>query len=127
MPDYGVDFRSLPTFDWGTKSGASNLLEAAYWRLVTPRGALSYDPDYGLDLRQFVQRPWNPSLKYEMETLIAAELEKDPRIERAFVDAQQIDLEQVQISIRIRAEEDEEFTLVIGVNKLTLEVLRANA
>jgi hypothetical protein len=126
MPDYGRDFRTLSRFDWTLIEAKQNLIEAAYWRLVTPRGALEYDPDYGLDIRLFVQRPWNTITKYELETMIAAELEKDIRFNRVFVDTTQESLEQIKIGIRIELEDEEEFELVLKLSKMTVEVLRAN-
>jgi hypothetical protein len=38
----------------GAVSGRRALIEAVARRLVTPRGALWYDPAYGYDLRQFL-------------------------------------------------------------------------
>jgi phage baseplate assembly protein W len=125
MPEYGRDFRTMPRFDWSMVDGFANLWEAAYWRLRTPRGSLEYAPDYGLDVTTFVQRPWNAATKYELETLVAAELEKDERFDRVFVETEQFDLERLRLSIRVVLEDEEEFVLVLGVDRMTVEVLRA--
>lgn len=54
-------------------------------RLDTPRGALPEDPDYGLDLKSFLNRGTPAQSIRELAGRIRAEVQKDDRVERASV------------------------------------------
>lgn len=55
--DYGTDL-DCPGgghgLAWGLASGPRNVANALSRRLVTPRGGLFYDPDYGFDVRSYL-------------------------------------------------------------------------
>ena len=79
---FGVDVGAVTDTspDWRLVAGLANLGQALVRRLSTPRGGLHYDPDYGLDLREFVESD------AELATLAAqieTELEKDERVQAA--------------------------------------------
>lgn len=52
----GVDIDCLNGhgLSWGLASGARNVANAVGRRLITPRGGLFYDPDYGFDVREYL-------------------------------------------------------------------------
>jgi hypothetical protein len=57
-------------------------------RLQTTRGALALigdDPDFGFDVRQFVNGKFNPRDRNSIESLIAAEILKDEQVASATV------------------------------------------
>ena len=90
----GQDFSILSELSFRTKSGIDNLLEALGRRLITPRGGLWYAPNYGLDIRQFL----NESIAdggYEMSALIEGELEGDERVLNATVTVDVLTLESI--------------------------------
>jgi hypothetical protein len=65
--------------------GTRGLAEAILRRLDCPRGALVDNADYGIDVRSFCNRGMT---KAEIDALagqVRAEVEKDDRIDRAFV------------------------------------------
>lgn len=127
-PDFGSDISALPELNFSFKSGYVNLAEAIGRRLITPRGGLFYDPDYGFDLRRYLNETWTESTEFEVETLLVAELRKDPRIldATATIDITNI-LATRQVSITIEAETDfGPFSLVLNVSAVTVEVLYAD-
>ncbi|MDW8269356.1 MAG: hypothetical protein RMN24_09335 [Anaerolineae bacterium] len=128
MADFGIDMSALPDLDFGLKSGTANLAEAIARRLVTPRGGLFYDPSYGLDLRQYLNEALTDEVRYEIETLVAAECEKDERVLSAM--ATLIDgppqARSLQVAVELETA-DGPFRFVLSINGVTVEVLRADA
>lgn len=127
-PDFGTDISALPQLNFSLKTAYANLAEAIGRRLITPRGGLFYDPDYGFDLRRYLNETWTESTELEVETLLVAELRKDPRIFDAVatIDASNI-LATRRLSITIEAETDfGPFSLVLDVSAVTVEVLYAD-
>lgn len=126
MADFGTDLSALPDLNFSIKSGNDNLAEAIARRLVTPRGGLFYDSSYGLDLRQYLNEALTDEVRYEIETLVAAECEKDERILSAM--ATLVDgspqTREVQIAIELETS-DAYFRLIVRISDLSVEVLRA--
>jgi hypothetical protein len=90
--DFATDASAIPDLDLAmVKAGTANLGEALYRRLITPRGGLFYDPDYGFDVRQWINQHGTTDLIYELATGVALECEKDPRVLRAAADVVQLD------------------------------------
>lgn len=124
MADLGTDFSLIGRFK--RVSGTPNLIGAIQRRLSTPRGGLFYDETFGLDVRDYVQASWDAGTKYELERLTQAEVEQDPRVQSATVEASQTDLERILLKITGETAEGP-FALVLSVSNVTVEVLRANA
>jgi len=122
MVDLGTDYSLI---ERRRKSGLENLLGALVRRLQTPRGGLFYAPTYGFDLREMVQAPWNAQTQYELETFVQAAVEQDPRVAEVEVEAEQMDLNRVRVSIRGLTAQGP-FALVLAVSGVSVEVLRAN-
>lgn len=57
--------------------GKQLLRELLARRLLTRRGALDYEPDYGIDIRDFIGSTQPASL---VQAVIVSELEKDPNV-----------------------------------------------
>lgn len=128
MADFGVDISALPDLDFRLQSGLPNLAEAVARRLMTPRGGLFYDPDYGLDLRQYLNEALTDEVRYEIETLVAAECEQDERILAANATVVEGPPQARALRILIELETAEgPFRLLLGVNAVSVEVLRAEA
>lgn len=83
--DLGVDVGCVSDIGrtLGTVSGLTNLAHALARRLSTPRGGLFYDPDYGLDLREWINEGLTDSGIVELGSLIEAEVRKDDRAREA--------------------------------------------
>jgi phage baseplate assembly protein W len=84
MTDFGTDIDVER--DFALSSGRAMLVEALRWRLSTPRGALFYDADYGLDLRAYCNESMTESEALTLRQAIAAECLKDSRVATARAD-----------------------------------------
>lgn len=74
-----VDGDLDPTFSLIT--GPRVVAEAIGRRLQTPRGALVRNPEYGTDLRQWVNASLTPARRAALRSAIAAEASQDPRVD----------------------------------------------
>lgn len=78
--DFDPEMTELDGFDYRV------LGQAAFRRLDCPRGALPDDPDYGIDLRDFLHEGLTEQEIRAMKGRIGSELRKDDRIESVTVD-----------------------------------------
>jgi phage baseplate assembly protein W len=76
----GTDISAIPDLNWNTKSGIANLGEALTRRLGTPRGQLVYDPNYGLDLREWLNQALDATTLAQACIAIGNECLKDERV-----------------------------------------------
>src|SRR5947208_3071152 len=86
--DFGADLAALPDLDprWPLQSGGRNLAEAIARRLQTPRGGLFYAPDYGTDVRGWLNEAMTGDDVFRAQVAIEAECEKDERVRSASAD-----------------------------------------
>ncbi len=124
MADFGTDLTALPELRLQLVDGLTNLGEALARRLITPRGGLFYDPTYGLDLRRYINETLDEATEYEMRVLVEQELEKDPRVYRATVEAVAKDLKHIHLDALIETATGL-FRLTVAVSDVSVEVLRA--
>lgn len=107
-------------------SGFDNLARQIIRRLSTPRGSLFYDPDYGMDIKLFLNTNLNPSKLMKLEMDIKNECESDPRVDEAEVSIKYnpstLSLE-IEISL---VTIDGSFTLILNVSSLNIELLNIN-
>lgn len=105
--------------------GLRNLGNALARRLVTPRGGLFYDPNYGLDVRAFVNAGFTAQQLAQVQADIAAEVGKDERVENPQVTVVS-NTQTGTMAITIVCELAEgPFQFLVTVNALTVELLRA--
>jgi phage baseplate assembly protein W len=122
---FGTDLGDLEQGDV-LVAGQTNLRDALVRRLQTPRGGLWYDPDYGLDLREFVQRHWDDAAQYEMQILTQAECEKDLRVQRAEVTVERLEQGRLEYRIAIQTFEGP-FDFVVSVDQLEVSLVYGTA
>lgn len=118
--DFGTDLSALPVFGVVSKSGLPNLTEALYRRLITPRGGLFYDLDYGTDICQYLNETWSDDIKFELESLIPREWEKDPRVLEATVEAEFQWPDTINLYGWVETEAGP-FDVVLTISRITLE------
>lgn len=132
MTGYGQDVWCLDSMVTGRVARGVNVVaQACYRRLVTPRGTLRGGADeqnYGLDLAGLVGSLSTGDLVAQLPSRIRGELLKDDRVAdvTAEVTATQEGGGRTSLVIRILvtlADEDDEFTLTLGVNDVTVELL----
>jgi phage baseplate assembly protein W len=107
--------------------GLRNLGNALARRLVTPRGGLFYDANYGLDVRAFVNAGFTAQQLAQVQADIAAEVSKDPRIENPQVTVVS-NVQTGSMAITIVCELAEgPFQFLLAVTALTVELLSVEA
>lgn len=127
--DFGTDTSCLDSLHTGRlSSGLQLVAEAAYRRLITPRGMLRGGEDeanYGLDLLDAIGGIASPSQAAAIPGQIEQELLKDQRIDTvsATVDAT-VDgpATSYKISIDVTTAEGP-FSLVLSVDDVNLQIL----
>lgn len=124
--DLGTDLSALPDLSFSLKSGRANLVEALARRLMTPRGGLFYDLNYGFDLRAYLQEDINPQTVFELESLVAVELQKDQRVLAAEVTVSQPEHNALRLDALIQLA-DGPFRLILRATDVSVEVLHAGA
>lgn len=124
---HGVDVDCIEdaTADFRLARGRRNLANAIARRLSTPRGGLRYDPEYGLDLREFLNEDVTGAEIANAPGEITLEVEKDPRVQAARVRlVYNFAASSLRVTIGI-VDALGPFTLVLSVSKLTVEILDA--
>jgi hypothetical protein len=121
MADLGLDLYGVDdlTADGREVSGRLCLIQAIARRLRTPRGALWYDPDYGYDVRRFLNAP--PTAAGELANNVESEAEKDERVSQARATAS---FSGDTLTIRLDiADSGGPFSFVLKVTDVTVELL----
>lgn len=126
--DFGTDWDVVT--DLGarltTASGIRNLGNALARRLTSPRGCLSYDLNYGYDIRLLLSAALTPAQVSAVQGAIERECEKDDRVRSCSAVLTHIPQAQsltIVLSIETAAGP---FSLVLGVDKVTVTVLGAS-
>lgn len=124
MADLGSDFFGYPDIHPTLKQVSGNLClaQALARRLETPRGGLWYDPDYGEDLRKFVNQSGVQA--FQVVSAIQSECLKDERVESVEAEVEFADTAlTVFISVTPK-DQDEPFELTLKVSALTIELIQ---
>jgi len=120
--DYGKDVRIGKIV--GTASGLRNLMDACVRRLSTSTGSLFWNPEYGYDVRAVLNSEISVEILKDLESRVVYQLELDERVDKATCDATFVfPTQKLTLRISITPAQDKTFTLVIGVSKLTVELL----
>jgi hypothetical protein len=127
MVDFGADVSTYPDLDptFGWRSDSSRMLaEAVARRLETPTGRLPYDPEYGLDLRQFLNDDIGARERFVIAARVLAEIEKDERMRSAEVSVHQdVAAQTLTLDIAIQPLDAAEFRLTLGISSVGASVL----
>lgn len=121
--DYGRDLGGVSDIDpTGLEvSGRTALAQAIARRLITPRGRLLDDANYGFDLTQFANDDLAPSDYARIRAGIEAECLKDERI---FAVTASVTLTANVLVVTVAlTDADGPFTLVLGVSSVTATIL----
>ena len=120
--DYGKDVRIGKVV--GTSSGLRNLIEALSRRLSIAKGSLFYDPEYGEDLRLYLNQEMTADVLDTIKVAIEQQLERDERVQEArckiTFNSQAFNL---KINITITPFIGKTFTLILSVDKLSVQLL----
>lgn len=125
--DYGTDISDFPDIDpmMPEFAGRLILLESMYRRLTTPRGSVFYDLNYGYNIRELLGESFGPGDLELIQAEISRECLKDERIVSAQAKCKyKATTGQLLIALTLQ-DGDGPFALVLSVDKVTVEVLRA--
>jgi uncharacterized membrane protein len=100
-------------------SGRTALMQAIARRLVTPRGGLFYDADYGYDVRQFLSG--NTVGVSAIASQVEAEAEKDERVAQV---SAKVTVSGSQILVRLAvADGGGPFVFTLAISNVTATIL----
>jgi phage baseplate assembly protein W len=128
---YGRDLSCVsdisPTLDEVDGFDLLAIAQAAVRRLTTPRGSLPDDPDYGIDIRSYLNVGITAAGITQAESEIANELAKDDRLDAV---STTFTLSNKTITLRVLAtpiDSSQEFAFTITVDEFSaqLELLAA--
>jgi phage baseplate assembly protein W len=103
------------------------LLQSIARRLITPRGSLCYNPDYGFDLRGYLNAGLTTRQVASLEGEIQAECEKDERVSSADVTVRAT-AAAMTMAVKIELETVYGNTaLTLLVSGVTVEILRGES
>lgn len=124
IPDYGVDLSCVTDLDpvLRTVTGKTLLAQAIVRRLTTPRGMLIDDPNYGLDVREWLSMEMTPIVLARLRAAVRSELEKDERVSSVNVDTTFTN-GVLTMNLFINANEDDPLSLVLAVTDVTVTIL----
>ena len=126
MADLGSDFWAIEDIDPNLTavSGQTCLIQALVRRIISARGSMFYDEDYGSDVRKFLSVPVRTGV---VAQTIETECLKDERVEDAAATVQYIEATRtLDIKLVITDQDDVEFALTVLVDDLTVELLEEN-
>ena len=127
LPDLGTDgawFDGDLDARLGLVDGLTLLGQDLAARLQTPREGLWYDPDYGYDLRQWVNADYEPSDVFVIQSEVERECLKDERVEgcRATIEADDIK-HTLSVTLNVTVADGPTYDLVLAVSDVTVDVL----
>lgn len=125
---YGQDLSATKRLNYGRiVEGGELLAEAAYRRLITVRGTLLDDPNYGLGLVRWLQSEYTPAMLAALPSIIRLELMKDPRLDSVDVEITSSrdasSAVSMQVEITGAGVNGEGFSLVLAVSDVTVDLL----
>lgn len=120
---YGHDLFCVTDIDPGAieVDGRVLLAQALARRLITPRGGLIDDPNYGYDVTQFLNDDIQPATITRMQGQIVAEMLKDERVLAASCQVQFVG-SQLMITISI-TDGIGPFPLVLAISAVSVQIL----
>jgi hypothetical protein len=125
---FGTDVSTFPGLDVNGRqiSEARAMAEWALRCLTTAPGDLSYDPEWGHDLRDLLNEDLDDRDLRRHESLSETALERDERVARADV---QLSLEKSTFTLTVRIGgtlvTGRKFNLVLAIDQVTASVLKA--
>ena len=103
--------------------GVSDVSHSIIRRLVTRRGTLIDNEDYGYDVRDLLHRDLTPRQYAATEAEVRFEVQKEPRVRSASVSVSAPAFRNISIQINYQTQDGEQ-TLTLLVNDVTVQALR---
>jgi hypothetical protein len=125
LPNYGTDLSGITDLDatLAETSGLTMLGQALARRLITPRGTLCDDPNYGFDVRGYLNDDLAPADVARIAAGIDAELVKDERVFASSTTATLTAAGVLTTVTSVTPGAGPAFRLVLGITSVTVQVL----
>jgi hypothetical protein len=129
MADLGIDISCTDDLDpaFTPVTGTLALAQAIARRLITPRGGLFYDLEYGLDLRAYLNAgiAQSDGFAYRLGAQIESECLKDERVLSVNADVT-FDPQTESLTVLLSGVAGAgPFRLVLSIDAVTVEILRS--
>jgi len=125
-PDFGRDVSTYPDGldpSFGQLTGPAVVGQAVLRRLRTPRGSLPFYPDYGFDLRRFLNEGITDAALSQIRAGAQREAEKDERVASADVTVRYLAAtEELRVEVQLQTAAGP-FKLVLQVTQLDVTQL----
>lgn len=127
-PPYGRDTSATTCVHYGViSSGVRLVAESLLRRYMSRRGKLISDPNYGLDLVEWVQtNDLNGRNELALQSEMYAEAKKDERIDDVTITVTSIlnnAIKSIAIRLDVTLDNGDTFTLALSVNDVTVELI----
>ena len=122
--DYGLDLNCLFDIDdnFATVSGRNNLIAALIRRLLTPKGRLLDDPNYGFSIQDYINDDIDSRKISLISSFVDAELKQD---ERVLISKTTATYNNRVLTLDIQVTDGEgPFRLVLSVDSLNVSLLQ---
>ena len=124
MVDYGTDLSDVTdlTEDMAEVSGRLCMIQALARRIQTPRGTLIDDPNYGIDITDYLDADIADSSLSQVAGLVDAEFLKD---ERVIGSTTSVTSKNSVLTIQSQLQDGAgPFKLVLSVDQVTIAILK---
>jgi phage baseplate assembly protein W len=127
VADLGTDLSCIQdlTDEMATVSGRLGLAQALARRIITPRGALIDDANYGFDITDFLDNDVLPATLAQVGGNVDAEFLKDQRVLASTTTV--ITSGQKLVTTSVVQDADGPFSLVLSVGDVTVEILKVQS
>ncbi len=124
VPLFGTDISTFPVPDttFSSISGFRALHEALCRRLLTRKGLLPFHPDYGVDLRQYLNESITDQVLSEAKATALAELRQDERVDTVDATVSYASSTQVLSFLFRGASAAGPFVFTLAVSQLTVAI-----
>lgn len=123
--DFGSDVLVFPSFDGNLTlvEDGRVIAEAVARRLSTKRGTMPFHPDYGLDLRDYLNEAVTPDVLYRLKAAVELECEQDERVQSATATiTYSLATQQLRVAIEV-VTNTENLRFVLSVSQVSVELL----
>ena len=126
-PDYGTDVSCITDLDPSFRlvSGQLSVGQAVARRLITERGTLIDDPNYGTDLRKYLGEPKSASVLSRCSSDAEREAMQDERVQSASAESFYVG-DDLKVSVEVETAEGV-FELVLAINAVSVTLLTVGA
>jgi len=124
-PDYGTDVHCITDLDPSFRlvSGQQAVGQAVARRLITERGTLIDEPNYGTDLRKYLGEPKSDAVLTRCNSDAEREAAQDERVQSVTAESSYVG-DDLRVNLEVETAEGV-FELVLSINAVSTTILSA--